>query len=137
MYLKHRYEMTKLCELFGVSRKTGYKTIERFEEGGWEGLIERSHAAATHPNATEEAIAERLIEAKRKWPRWGPEKLLDWLRGKQPDVDGPAVSTAGAILKRAGLGKANRGRREITHPGGPRSVGASEANPLPTHDFKG
>src|SRR5258708_225036 len=119
MYLKHRYEMTKLCELFGVSRKTGYKTIERFEEGGWEGLIERSHAAATHPNATEEAIAERLIEAKRKWPRWGPEKLLDWLRGKQPDVDWPAVSTAGAILKRAGVVQANRRPRQITHPGRP------------------
>ncbi len=137
MYLKHRYEMTKLCELFGVSRKTGYKTIERFEEGGWEGLIERSHAAATHSNATEEAIAERLIEAKRKWPRWGPEKLLDWLRAKQPDVDWPAVSTAGAILKRAGLVKANRRRREITHPGRPRIGVVSEPNQLHNIDFKG
>ena len=137
MYLKHRYEMTKLCELFGVSRKTGYKTIARFEEGGWEGLIERSHAATTHPNATEEAIAERLVEAKRKWPRWGPEKLLDWLRAKQPDVDWPAVSTAGAILKRAGLVKANRRRREITHPGRPRIGLVSEPNQLHNIDFEG
>ena len=137
MYLKHRYEMTKLCELFGVSRKTGYKTIARFKQEGWEGLIERSHAAETHPNATDEAIAERLVEAKHKWPRWGPEKLLDWLRAKQPDVDWPAVSTAGAILKRAGLVKANRRRREITHPGRPRVGVISLPNQLHNVDFKG
>ncbi|HYC93287.1 MAG TPA: helix-turn-helix domain-containing protein, partial [Thermoanaerobaculia bacterium] len=75
MYLKNRHSMTRLCELFGVSRKTGYKTIARFKEGGWEGLIERSHAANEHPNATDERIAERLIAAKHERPRWGPEKL--------------------------------------------------------------
>lgn len=137
MYMKHRYEMTKLCELFGVSRKTGYKTIARFKEGGWEGLVERSHAAETHPNETDEAIAERLIEAKHKWPRWGPEKLLDWLRTKQPHVKWPAVSTAGAILKRAGLVKANRRRRESTHPGRPRIGAVSAPNQLFNIDFKG
>jgi putative transposase len=137
MYLKHRYETRTLCTLFGVSRKTGYKTIERFKEGGWEGLIERSHAAHTHPNATDEEIAERLIEAKHEWPRWGPEKLLDWLRAKQPDVNWPAVSTAGGILKRAGLVKANRRRRQITHPGRPRIGPVTAANQLHNIDFKG
>ena len=137
MYLKRRYEMTKLCALFGVSRKTGYKTIARFEEEGWEGLIERSHAADTHPNATDEGIAKRLVEAKHKWPRWGPEKLLDWLAAKHPDVDWPAVSTAGAILKRAGLVKTNQRRRQITHPGRPRIGPVTAPNQLHNIDFKG
>jgi putative transposase len=137
LYLKQRYEMTKLCELFGVSRKTGYKTIARFREGGWEGLVERSHAASSHPNATHEEIAKRLIEAKHKWPRWGPEKLLDWLRAQYPEVNWPAVSTAGGILKRAGLVKANRRRRQITHPGRPRIGAVTQPNQLHNIDFKG
>ena len=137
MYLKRRYGMTKLCELFGVSRKTGYKTMARFEEGGWEGLVERSHAADTHANATDERIAARLIAAKHRWPHWGPEKLLDWLRDKQPEVNWPAVSTAGGILKRAGLVKANQRRRQITHPGRPTIGPVTAPNQLHNVDFKG
>jgi putative transposase len=137
LYLKQQYETTTLCTLFGVSRKTGYKTIARFKEDGWEGLNERSHAAHTHPNATDEEIAERLIEAKHRWPRWGPEKLLDWLRVKQPEVAWPAVSTAGGILKRAGLVKANRRRRHITHPGRPKIGPVMAPNQLHNIDFKG
>lgn len=137
MYLKRRYDMARLCALYGVSRKTGFKTIARFREEGWEGLIERSHAAHTHPNATDEEIAERLIEAKHQWPRWGPEKLLDWLRAQQPEVSWPAVSTAGGILKRAGLVKANRRRRKITHPGRPRIGPVTGPNQLFNIDFKG
>ena len=136
-FLKQRYEFVTLCALYGVSRKTGYKTIGRFKEGGWEGLIDRSHAAHTHPNATDEEIAERLIDAKHKWPRWGPEKLLDWLRAKYPNVNWPAVSTAGGILKRAGLVKTNRRRRQITHPGRPRIGPVTAPNQLHNIDFKG
>jgi putative transposase len=137
LYLKQRYEMGSLCELFGVSRKTGYKTIARFKEGGWAAMEERSHAARSHPNATDEGIAKRLIEAKQQWPRWGPEKLLDWLRTKEPEVSWPAVSTAGGILKRAGMVKANRRRRQITHPGRPQIDPVSEPNQLHNIDFKG
>jgi hypothetical protein len=32
------YEMTELCERYGISRKTGYKWLERFEEMGASGL---------------------------------------------------------------------------------------------------
>jgi putative transposase len=137
MYLKDRHSMTTLCRLFGVSRKTGYKTIARFKEEGWEGLIERSHAAHEHPNATDERIAERLIAAKHERPRWGPEKLLDWLWTKHPEQNWPAVSTAGGILKRAGLVRANRRRRPITHPGRPRIGPVTAPNQVHNIDFKG
>jgi len=137
MRLKWKYGMTTLCKLFGVSRNTGYETMARFNEGGWEGLGEGSHAALTHPNATDEGIAQRLIEAKHQWPRWGPEKLLDWLRAKQPEVNWPAVSTAGGILKRAGLVKANQRRRQITHPGRAMIGQVTAPNQLHNVDFKG
>ena len=33
-----------VCRRFGVSRKTGYKWLERYRDGGAENLVERSRA---------------------------------------------------------------------------------------------
>lgn len=136
-YLKGRYEMAGLCEVFGISRKTGYKFVRRFAEGGWEALEDRSRAAHTHPNETDEAIAERILEAKYAHPRWGPEKLLDYLRAQDSETDWPAISTAGSILKRAGLVRSRRRRRAITHPGKPKIDPITEPNQLLNIDYKG
>ena len=38
------WSMTALCEEFGISRKTGYKWLERYRERGVAGLEERSRA---------------------------------------------------------------------------------------------
>jgi putative transposase len=34
--------MTELCREFGISRKTGYKIFDRYQECGVEGLTDRS-----------------------------------------------------------------------------------------------
>src|SRR5436309_72240 len=39
------YSMVELCERYGVSRKTGYKWLARYEEDSVDGLRERSRAA--------------------------------------------------------------------------------------------
>jgi transposase InsO family protein len=135
--LKGRYEMSALCALFEISRKTGYKYIERFREGGREGLVDRSRAAHQHPNATPAEIAVRIIAAKRAHARWGPEKLLDYLLREEPDAAWPAVSTAGAILKREGLVKARRGRRVIAPPSRPPIDPITRPNQLQNLDYKG
>ncbi len=41
-YLRRSLSVTELCEHYGISRKTGYKWIERYERGGPAGLAERS-----------------------------------------------------------------------------------------------
>ena len=43
-YRARLYSMTELCERFRVSRKTGYKWVQRFDEEGEEGLLDRSRA---------------------------------------------------------------------------------------------
>ena len=48
------WQMTDLCREFGISRKTGYKIIERYEKEGIDGLKDRSRAPKNHPNATRE-----------------------------------------------------------------------------------
>lgn len=136
-YLTRRYDMTTLCALYGISRKTGYKFVRRFIEDGSAGLEDRSRAAHTHPNATDESIAARIIAAKHAHPRWGPEKLLDYLRLNDAETDWPAASTAGGILKREGLVNAKRRRRAISHPGKPEIESIVRPNQLQNLDYKG
>jgi hypothetical protein len=42
MRLKDGESMASLCREFGISRKTGYKFFERYEECGLEGLSDRT-----------------------------------------------------------------------------------------------
>jgi putative transposase len=57
-----------VCRRFGVSRKTGYKWLERYREAGVEGLIERSRAPLHHPQAMAEEIAECCLDVRRARP---------------------------------------------------------------------
>src|SRR5260370_550357 len=53
-----------LCRRFGVSRKTGYKWLSRYEAEGVPGLVDRSRAPAHHPQEGSGAIAERCLGAR-------------------------------------------------------------------------
>ena len=54
----------ELCRAFGISRKTGYKRVQRFQAWGWDGLGDLSRAPHRHPNETGQAVAESLIAAR-------------------------------------------------------------------------
>jgi putative transposase len=58
--LAGRFSISELCYLYGVSRKTGYKWIERYHREGVGGLEERSRAPGQHPNATDAKIVARI-----------------------------------------------------------------------------
>jgi putative transposase len=64
-----------VCRQFGVSRKTGYKWLERYRAGGVEGLLDRSRAPLHHPHAVTQEIAERCVAVRRAHPTWGPVKV--------------------------------------------------------------
>ncbi len=130
------YAMTELCDRYGISRKTGYKWLDRFEEEGRRGLQDRSRAPHSCPHRITPEVAELICAARRGHPDWGPEKLLDWLVPRHPDVAWPAVSTAGDLLVRRGLVKKRRRRRPHQHPGVVPPV-TTEPNDLWTADFKG
>src|SRR5574341_1799484 len=130
------YTMVELCARYGISRKTGYKWLERFEAGGRQGLQDRSRAPHTCPHRIANAIAALLCAARRQHPSWGPAKLLAWLAPRYPHVDLPAVSTAGDLLARRGLVKHRRRRRQSQHPGVVPPI-TTQPNDLWTADFKG
>ena len=59
------FQMSELCERYGVSRKTGYKWLERYRKEGVAGLQDRSRAPLHCPHRTAEVNLEELIEARR------------------------------------------------------------------------
>ena len=71
--------LSGLCREFGISRPTGYKWAERFEEEGAEGLKERSRAPSHRPQETSAEVQEVLVQARQRHPSWGPRKLKAWL----------------------------------------------------------
>jgi putative transposase len=136
-YRRGLYTMTELAARYAVSRKAGYALVRRVEEHGLRGLQPQSRAPHSCPHKTPARIAELVIAAKLKHPDWGPGLLLEWLRRRHRDIRAwPAVSTAGAILKREGLVKPRRKRSPRTHPGVVDPITAVP-NDLWTADFKG
>src|SRR3954466_1968660 len=84
------YTLTELCARYGISRKTGYKWIERFAAEGVEGLADRSRRPKSSPHQTEEDLEAALVEVRRTHPTWGPRKLLAWSQKRSPEVSWPS-----------------------------------------------
>jgi putative transposase len=135
-YLRNRLSMTELCELYGVSRKTGYKWVDRYLTHGPQGLEERSRRPSTSPRHTPDHVVAAILEARQRHPSWGAKKLLSILSQRHPRWPWPARSTVCDLLNRHGLVPKKRQRRAIGHPGKPTShIGAPNA--VWSADFKG
>lgn len=126
----------ELCRRFGVSPKSGYKRVERFKEFGRNGVGDLTRAPHTHPNATPEPIVQMLVGAKHKHMTYGPRKLLALLHRSHSELDLPAPSTAGRILKDHGLVR-SRKRRQRSAPWSTPFSDAQEPNDTWCADFKG
>ncbi len=135
-FLRELLTVTELCELYGVSRKTGYKWIERYLRAGPAGLEEHSRRPRSSPNATPEAIVAAILQARRRHPSWGAKKLLTILTKRHPRWDFPGRSTVCDILSRHGMVPKKRHRRRIGHPGKPTSA-ILAPNDCWSADFKG
>lgn len=127
---------TDLCLAFGISRKTGYKRVQRFLAWGWDGVGDLSRAPHQHPNQTAPEVARQVIAARQAHPTWGPKKLVAWLQAQEPGVSWPAPSTAGDLLTRAGLVRRRQRSRRATPWSSPFTP-AEHPNDLWCIDLKG
>ena len=83
-----------VCREFGVSRRTGYKWLERYREGGVAGLVDRSRAPLHRPHAMSAEIAEFCLAVRREHPTWGPIKVKAWLERRRPRIEWPEIGRA-------------------------------------------
>lgn len=92
----------ELCRRFGISRKTGYKWLERFRADGPQALQDRSRRPVRSPKQVTAAVADAVIEVRLENPAWGGRKLRRRLQDLG-QVNVPAASTCTQILRRADL----------------------------------
>jgi len=128
--------LSNICARYTISRVTGYKWLERYEEEGVEGLWERSRAPHHIGHGLDAAQQRLILEARRAHPRWGPRKLLVWLKVKDPQRQWCAASTIGELLRREGLNVARVYRRRSVPRIGPLEP-YERANQVWCTDFKG
>ncbi len=79
----------------GVSRRTGYKWIGRFESEGQEGLFDRSSRPHSSPTATSPRKRRRFEQLRRRrWPLW-----------RIASDQGSSIATVSRCMKRVGLSR--------------------------------
>jgi putative transposase len=129
--------VAELCRRHGISRKTGYKWITRYEREGPGGLEDRSRRPhdcpwAADPELIDEAV--RLRYSRRQ--RLGVRKIRPRLIAMYPDRDVPSERTLHNHFVRRGLVKKRRRSRRRPHPGRP-TAPFDEPNSIWSADFKG
>jgi transposase InsO family protein len=135
-YLEGEETISELAAQYGISRKTVYKWIERFEAKGPGALEDRSRAPLHHPNAVSEAVEQAVLELKGERPLWGAPKLRRKLQMGLKGEECPAESTISEILRRHGLSRRMR-RRWRAVPSTQPFAAHQAANAVWCADFKG
>ena len=129
---------SQLCREFGISRKTGYKWLNRYREEGLKGLETRSHRPKNSPNAIPGWIVADVVHLRHLHPSWGPKKLRVLMpRAKYSPDDIPSVSSLVRILHRTGLSVPKGRRHPRKYPPTGTCSEASRTNDVWTVDLKG
>lgn len=124
--------MAELCRRFGISRKSGYKWLSRYDEQqGQASLGDASRRPRNSPLRSPAALEEQVVQVRQAHPAWGGRKIAHVL-GRDQGVQ-VAPSTVTSILRRRGLIDAAASRaaqpwRRFEHP---------VPNSLWQMDFKG
>ena len=108
-YVRELYDFSELCARYGVSRKTGYKWVERYRHEGVEGLpgaeVARRPQSAQRNCPTQSSAGHYPVARQPSHASWGAKKIRERGCGERhPDQ---TVTCAHArcynVLKRAGL----------------------------------
>lgn len=112
---KPESNISDLCRRFNITRRTGYKWLDRYNDQGFEGLHDQSRRPHHFPNQTSYAIEEYVINLRKGDPEWGSKKLhriisKDKEAGKYKHDKIPCKETITRILGRNGLIDPNRSK---------------------------
>ena len=126
-----------LCQRYSISRKTGYKWINRYRDQGADGLEEQSRRPRSSPFAIPYAVCKEIIAIRTGYRfKPGPKKIQAKLKQRFPSQEPPSLTSIYNVLKREGLVQPRRRRARVpAYPNPFQKVEA--ANDLWTVDFKG
>lgn len=130
-----QFTIAELSRHFEISRPTAYKWITRYQEMGLQGLRELGRSPRNHPNKTLPEIEKRIVFYRKKYPRWGGEKIWKFLHNDFEAEHIPSISTVDRILKRNGLVVPRKRIRRVkpVHP----IFDPQQCNEVWSADFKG
>jgi putative transposase len=129
-------KMAPLCREFGISRVTGHKIWNRYQQDGNTGLYNRSRAPHKHPNQTPFEVEKLIVRLKSEKPSWGAPKIRELIQTKYPSIKPPSTSTVHSILDRHELVIKRRQRGKFKATASYLSS-PTEPNDLWCTDFKG
>lgn len=99
--LQEGTNLSELCRRFDISRKTGYKFLNRYRSEGLEGLFDRSKRPLNSPAKTNMETERLILNLRDQHPAWGGRKIKRRLEDLG-HTQIPTASTVSAILKRNG-----------------------------------
>lgn len=134
----NKFKINELCNRFKISRKTGYKWINRFNTGGFCNLKDISRKPHRSPGRYKKDIEDYVVKLRGEESEWGPKKLKKIMNNRKdaglyPFEIIPCKNTIGKIIRRNGL--IDPGRSEQTKAW--QRFEYDEPNELWQIDFKG
>ena len=127
--------MADLCREFGISRKTGYKIFERYQDCGVQGLTDRSRRPHHYAHKLPFQVENYILNVKREHTSWGARNIRERLLRRFSGIAIPAKSTIHAVLDRHGL--VERRTRVRRRAQGTELSFGKNPNELWCTDFKG
>lgn len=88
------------CRRFGISRKTGYKWLDRYLRGGVAGLQDRRRCPVRRPHRVPVVFEHLVVRYKERYSYWGPRKLHRAIYEDRPELIRVGISTIARILER-------------------------------------
>jgi transposase InsO family protein len=101
--------VAEVCARHGISRASFYRYRGRYLEEGAAGLTPRSRRPRSSPAQIEPALEARIVELRRRHPRWGARRIHAEFR--RAGIEPPAVATIHRALRRNHLVAAQPPRR--------------------------
>lgn len=108
MILKHALKggnISKTCELFGISRTTFYNWQKAYQKDGVAGLEKKKRQKPQMPNKVSKEIENEILAYVAKFPKDGPRRIFYELKAEGFDVGETGIYN---VLKRNKLTKAEQ-----------------------------
>ncbi len=96
----HTHSLAALCRQHGISRKTAYKWLRRFQQAGPPALHDRSRRPHHSPARTDSCLEQAIVQTHQRF-HWGAAKIHAYLQAQKLPV--PSITTVQAILTRRHL----------------------------------